>query len=249
MRSIRLLPLVLVAGGALFLLKMAGLYLDGGYVLTGVAPARAQSQTDKQEVPKSPPAAEKDAAAENDGKLGKTAEDSAAPPPSGGRQITLSQRSKSEIALLERLGDRRKALDARAREIDLRENLIKAAEKKIEKRIGELKAIEAKIEKAFVKREKEQKAQYVRLVKMYQNMKPKDAARIFNRLDLDVLIGVVKNMKPRTMAPILAKMDSDVAQRMTMQIATQKGMLPKPPRQEARQSPTLLPKIQGKKRL
>ncbi|MBZ0218410.1 MAG: hypothetical protein K8F25_17770, partial [Fimbriimonadaceae bacterium] len=56
---------------------------------------------------------------------------------------------------------------------------------------------------------------------MYEMMKPKDAARIFNRLDLPILIDVVSQMKARKMAAILAAMESEAAERLTIEIATQ----------------------------
>jgi len=126
----------------------------------------------------------------------------------------------SELAVLEALSNRRKTLDRRAREIDLRENLLKAAVKRIEVRIAELKSIEARIESDLKKRDDNRKAQYQRLVKMYSGMKPKDAARIFDRLDMNVLTGLVSQMKPRVMSAILAAMTPAAAERLTLEIAS-----------------------------
>ena len=53
--------------------------------------------------------------------------------------------SASERAILERLQSRRQELEARAREIDIRESLLKAAEKRIDSRAEELKAVESRI--------------------------------------------------------------------------------------------------------
>src|SRR5262249_52615266 len=47
-----------------------------------------------------------------------------------------------ERAVLESLQQRRRELDARAREIDVRDSLLKAAEKRIEQRVQELKELE-----------------------------------------------------------------------------------------------------------
>ena len=52
--------------------------------------------------------------------------------------------SASERAILERLQSRRQELEARAREIDIRESLLKEAEKRIETKVDEMKAVEAK---------------------------------------------------------------------------------------------------------
>ena len=74
----------------------------------------------------------------------------------------------------------------------MRENLLKAAQKRVEAKIAELKAIESRIEGELKKRDDGRKAEYQRLVQMYSNMKPKDAARIFDRLDMNVLTGLVR---------------------------------------------------------
>ena len=54
---------------------------------------------------------------------------------------------------------------------------------------------------------------------MYSGMKPKDAARIFNRLEINVLTGLVAKMKPRIMSAILAAMAPAAAERLTLEIA------------------------------
>lgn len=147
--------------------------------------------------------------------------------------------SKSELAVLEGLANRRKELDARVRELELRENLLKAAEKRVEARITELKLIESRIESDLKQRDDNRNKQYQRLVKMYSGMKPKDAARIFNRLDMTVLTGLVDQMKPRIMSAILSSMAPAVAERLTLEIA-QRG-------QPTAQGADSLPKIRSQR--
>ena len=238
MNTVRLFPIVVVAVAALALLKSASLFSGGKYVLSGVEPASAQSAKasaakDKAASPEKPAKAK---AAE--GASGKAAAGADLPGPGKKAEGTpgksdpaksdtskksktsaLSSESRSERALLERLAERRQLLEKREQDMALRENLLKAAEKRVEGRISELKAIEARIEEAFVKQDQAKKAQYKRVVKMYAAMKPKDAARIFNRLDLDILVGVAKQMSPGAMAAILAAMDSAAAERLTVEIA------------------------------
>jgi flagellar motility protein MotE (MotC chaperone) len=55
---------------------------------------------------------------------------------------------------------------------------------------------------------------------MYETMKPKEAARIFERLDMGVLIDVAKRMQPRKMSAVLAVMDPVAAQELTVELAT-----------------------------
>ncbi len=73
---------------------------------------------------------------------------------------------------------------------------------------------------------------------MYENMKPRDAAKIFNGLDSAVLIEVASLINPRTMSEILAQMSADVAQHLTVDLASKA--------QETKQNAAGdLPKIQG----
>ena len=58
-------------------------------------------------------------------------------------------------------------------------------------------------------------------------MKPKDAARIFDKLDMKVLVSLVQRMKPRVVAPIMASMSVARAQLLTRQMAAQSGEMTK----------------------
>lgn len=141
---------------------------------------------------------------------------------SSGSVIPLSPNglpSAGERAVLERLGERRQELDARARELEIRENLVKSAEKRLDSRVNEIKGLESELNGGSKKRAENEAAQLKGLVAMYENMKPKDAAKIFNRLEMPVLIAVVSQINPRIMADIMAQMQPDVAQRLTVELA------------------------------
>jgi flagellar motility protein MotE (MotC chaperone) len=129
----------------------------------------------------------------------------------------------SESDVLERLGERRQQLDARERDLDMREKLIGAAEKRVEERVAELKAIEARIEASFGKRDEAEEEKLGALVKLYETMKPPDAAEIFNTLELSVLLDVVGRMKPAKASPIMAAMKPERAQEITVHLARRKS--------------------------
>ena len=75
---------------------------------------------------------------------------------------------------------------------------------------------------------------------MYENMKAKDAAKVFDRLNMRVLIEVVNAMNPRRMSDILGQMTPEVAERLTIEIANRSGAVDKA------QAPAELPKIEGR---
>jgi flagellar motility protein MotE (MotC chaperone) len=152
--------------------------------------------------------------------------------------------TSSETALNARLAERRSELDQREKELEMRLTLIDAAERRIEERSAELKALEERIGKLVDDNEAAEQQQFVSLVAMYENMKPKDAAVIFNELDMPVLLGVTRAMNPRKMAPILARMDPLKAKALTDAIAAADA--PSTPVADvAREDLTNLPQIVG----
>jgi flagellar motility protein MotE (MotC chaperone) len=264
-REIRLVPVLLIAAACLLVLKLLGLLVDGGYILPGAAdnrgvaaraatlssPARPQRSwaqemfnfpdvTGSVDAPKPPPAAKPAAPADKPAPGAKPATPEAKPdgtviPLDGGRQLSAGER-----AILERLHERRQELDARARELDIRENLAKAAEKRLEDRVNELKAVEGRIKTANDQQDEAETARFKGLVTMYENMKAKDAARIFDRLDMKILLDVATKINPRRMSDIMAQMTPEAAERLTVELANRASLTPKA------QPASELPKIEGR---
>jgi flagellar motility protein MotE (MotC chaperone) len=137
--------------------------------------------------------------------------------------VTMSQ---TEIDVLQALGERRRQLDERERAIEQREALMQAAEKRIAEKVNELKAIQAKLETSLKKQETEREEQLRRLVKVYESMKPKEAARIFEQLDDAVLIDVAERMKEVKLAPVLASMEPKKATLVTTELAKRRQARP-----------------------
>ena len=91
----------------------------------------------------------------------------------------------------------------------------------VDDRIAQLKGLQATIEALLGQRDKKETEQLDSLVRIYTAMKPKDAARIFGTLDDKVRMGVAGRMKPDAMAGILTSLPPDVAQKMTVELASQ----------------------------
>jgi flagellar motility protein MotE (MotC chaperone) len=148
--------------------------------------------------------------------------------------------SPGERAVLERLQTRRQELDTRNRELEMRENLLKAAEKRLEAKVSELRSTESRVNTAMGTRDKVEAERFKSIITMYENMKAKDAARIFDRLDMKILVDVSTQMNPRKMSEILGQMSPDAAERLTVELANRATSQPKT------QNPDQLPKIEGK---
>lgn len=137
---------------------------------------------------------------------------------------TGPQFSRAEIEMLQSLMERRETLDLRARELDIRGNLLSAAELRIDEKIVRLKSIEATIQELLARHDDQEEKKLRSLVRIYESMKPKQAARIFEELDIDILIDVAERMNERKFAPILAQMNPERAKTVTVEIRTRRQL-------------------------
>ncbi|MDB5639762.1 MAG: flagellar protein FlbB [Bradyrhizobium sp.] len=246
-RDIRVIPVVLIAIFGLVVLKVAGLVIDGGYVFDYQPQTTKQSwaqetfnfpggnkldpndvtgsvhEKPKEEAPKSPAAAPE-----------VTKPDGVVVFPDQSQPVSASER-----AILERLQSRRQELEARAREIDIRESLLKAAEKRIESKVEELKAVESRISTKTEQKNEADAARFKGIITMYEGMKPKDAAKVFDRLEMSVLFEIASQIAPRKMSDILGLMSPEAAERLTTEMARRAGA-------DKSASASDLPKIEGK---
>jgi flagellar motility protein MotE (MotC chaperone) len=245
-RDIRVIPVVLVAIFGLAVLKIAGLVIDGGYVFDYQVsqPAKRSWAQDNLGYPN---AAKADTADITGSVKKEEAPKPAAPateaPKPDGVVVFPDQNpqsvSPSERAILERLQARRQELEQRAREIEIRESLLKSAEKRIEGRVEEMKATEAKISTATGQKAEQDAARFKGIITMYEGMKPKDAAKVFDRLEMSVLYDIASQIAPRKMSDILGLMQPEAAERLTVELARRAGT-------DKSTSTAELPKIEGK---
>ena len=132
----------------------------------------------------------------------------------------------AEIDLLQQLAERRQVLESREQEFELRTGLLAAAESRIDKKVEELKVLRETISGLIKTFDAQQDAKLLSLVKIYENMKPKEAARIFEALEMDTLLEVAERMKERKLAPIMAKMHPEKARDMTVELSRLRQLPP-----------------------
>ncbi len=130
--------------------------------------------------------------------------------------------TRSELDILQQLAARRTALDGREKLLDQRETLLNLAENRLDTKVSELQKLKGELEELLGKANSEQQAQLTSLVKIYETMKPKEAARIFETMDLPALMSVVQRMKEARAAPVLAEMAPEKAKELTMALMQRK---------------------------
>ena len=131
-----------------------------------------------------------------------------APPMTGGEKSVLLE-----------LRARRRELDAREATLASRESMLAAAEKKLSERVGQLQSLQARLESLDASHRAQENTAWQGLVKVYEDMKPRDAAVIFNDLGMPVLLAVIDRMKEAKAAAVLAAMLPEKARDVTMQLA------------------------------
>jgi flagellar motility protein MotE (MotC chaperone) len=136
--------------------------------------------------------------------------------------------SASELEVLQSLSRRRAELDARERKIEQREALLTAAGQEVDHKIAELNRLKGEIEELLGKQQKMEEERLASLVKIYENMKPKEAAVIFNTLDLDVLLAIIGRMNERKATLIFQEMDPEKARIVTIRLSEQRKLPPAP---------------------
>ena len=134
--------------------------------------------------------------------------------------------TQAEIDLLQQLAERRQVLESREQEFEIRTGLFAAAETRIDKKVEELKVLRETISGLIKTFDAQQDAKLLSLVKIYENMKPKEAAKIFEALEMDTLLEVAERMKERKLAPIMAKMDPEKARDMTVELSRLRQLPP-----------------------
>ena len=252
-RDIRVIPVVLVAIFGLAVLKVAGLVIDGGYVFNyQPQPMKKSWAQDMLNFPGGPKVASRPDSDDITGSVPDKPKEPpkpaapvvGEPPPQQNGVVVFPEPnqqsvSPSERAILERLQARRQELEQRAREVDIRESLLKSAEKRIEGRVEEMKATEARITSATGQKLETDAMRFKGIITMYEGMKPKDAAKVFDRLEMSVLYEIASQIAPRKMSDILGLMQPEAAERLTVELARRAGS-------DKSASTADLPKIEGK---
>jgi flagellar motility protein MotE (MotC chaperone) len=228
--ALRFLPILIVAA-----LVMLGVRIQ--VVVSDIASQRdttvalsssaALAQAQQPETPAAAPSTEGEQPAEE-----KAAEDTGegeADSAATGTGVTPgafnpSELTKSEIDTLQRLAERREIIERRERELTQKEGLVRAAEQRLDEKIAQMEKLEAELKGLVQQYDAKKQSEIEQLVRIYTAMKPKDAARIFDDLDMAILVGVVTNMKENKVAPILALMTPEKARQLTEELSTRRKL-------------------------
>lgn len=127
--------------------------------------------------------------------------------------------SPAELRVLQSLGTRRGQLDQREKDIDVQLQLLAAAEAKLDGKIRTLNGLKGQVQSLLGQADAQQQAENDRLIRIYESMKPKDAASRFTLLDDSVRLPIATKMKEKSLSAILAQMSPADAKTLTEKLA------------------------------
>ncbi len=218
MKSLRLLPVVIAAAVLMLSVRVGDIWFgvrDGAF---SIPQAAAEEKTAEEDESETPAEEHSEAEAGEDDGTADTGQEDVGADHDGG-EFSIDDLTVEEIEVLQELAVRRSALEQLERELNLREGLLNAAEQRIEVKITEMQSLRDEIGVLVRRYDDQEDAELQSVVKIYETMKPKDAARILQDMELAVLLSIMEQMKERSSAPILASMDAGVARVITSELA------------------------------
>jgi len=220
---IRFLPVTIFFAALLLTVRVGDIWRDVVDILkAGVAEATAQQQPPAPAPGAQvavPPPAGADAEAPAEGEAATRTRDATRGRPIRKLGDDPTLLSQAEMDILQQLAERRDRIEKREQELEVRGAMLKAAESRIDKKVEEMKSLQATIEKLLAAYDEQQEKKVASLVKIYETMKPKEAAKIFEELEMDVLLMVVERFNGRRLAPVLAAMDPKKAREVTVELS------------------------------
>ncbi len=132
----------------------------------------------------------------------------------------LARRLPEELAdVAARLAEKERRLETRRRELEVEEEVLTKLRDDLDGQLARLEELKQEIAGLLEQVSAEEEARLAKLVAIYEAMKPKQAAAIFDRLELSVLLKVTQRMRETKLAPILARMDPARARQITTELS------------------------------
>lgn len=147
------------------------------------------------------------------------------PPPAMDEETLALAKCDAPEVLLRSIQKERDLVDLQQIQMNIRISEIALAKEKLSLEKASLLELKSTLEALLKKVEGAQTEDLARLVVFYKSMKPKDAARIMDDLDIEVTIMVLTAMKPRDAAPVMAKL-TPVRARAVSKIIFEQSKLP-----------------------
>jgi len=159
--------------------------------------ALGQASAAEEKAKPKAPAAEKVAAAAPSGAKAKNPDD--------------AHTSVEELNHFEKLKARKEELDLREKELSQLEEELQRQKVELDKRISQLEDMRTQIAAVLKERVEVDQEKVTKLVDLYSNMKPKQAAEVLGSINEDLAVEVLAKMKKKSAAEIMNLLPADKA--------------------------------------
>lgn len=226
---IRIIPLTIAAASLFLAIKVIDLVRGSEQLSQAMLVGRVEAETPPPAAPKAEAkpaeAAKPEVKAEGGHGEGEKKDKNANPNISSDLgDITERRFTSVELELLQKLSKRREELDSWQGNLQIKEAALDATEKRIDEKIASIEAMKKEVTALLAEYNKIEDAKIGSLVKIYENMKPVDAARIFDEIEMPILLLVIDRMSEKKAAPIFAAMDSRKAKQLTVELAERRRL-------------------------
>lgn len=130
-------------------------------------------------------------------------------------------------ALLEAFGERESRIEAREAAIRDRMHALRIADAEIETKLTELKAADEQLRETMAMAETASENDLEKLTKVYESMKPKQAAALFEEMDPNFAAGFLGRMRPEAAANIMAGLSPEAAHVFSVVLAGRNAEAPR----------------------
>jgi flagellar motility protein MotE (MotC chaperone) len=128
-------------------------------------------------------------------------------PPASSASSTIPRTAASMTEMVTHLEQKEAELKKREEQIRQKEEYLTKLEQETEKRLKELIAIQKEIQAYRAEKEETQNGKIRSLAKIYGTMKPKEAAKLLENLDEQLVVSVISTMTADEAGNILGNMD------------------------------------------
>ncbi|MCR9127393.1 MAG: hypothetical protein NXH82_14865 [Rhodobacteraceae bacterium] len=129
-------------------------------------------------------------------------------------------------AALEAFQQREERLKSRERRVEDRMQALALAERQIDEKLVALEAAESQLRATLAVADNAAENDVARLTTVYENMKPKDAAKLFEEMDPQFAAGFLARMRPDAAAGVMTGLSPAVAYSISVILAGRNANVP-----------------------
>ncbi|RMF93403.1 MAG: hypothetical protein D6736_01840 [Nitrospinota bacterium] len=137
------------------------------------------------------------------------------------QSVDILTLTTTDIPLLKSLQERKAALDRREKELEEKENALRLLQQQLEERLATLSLLRKEMEELLQEKKAFEEKRFEHLVKVYEGMKPEEAASLIEQLQEETAVRLLYRMREKKVSQILEMVKPEVAARISERLLAQ----------------------------